>query len=162
MSPDQGGYLPIAEQGIIGDLRTAALVGTDGTVDWFCPGRFDAPSVFASLLDPDRGGHWSPAPRTDRSGSTEPVAQQQFHHPDSTVLITRFLTSDGIVEVQDFLALLRPHDPQHRQRLVRRVTGGPRCSGRSGAGCCRSRRPAASSGWRRSASSCAPRPAPCT
>ena len=55
MSPSRSErYLPIAEHGIIGDLRSAALVGTDGTVDWFCPGRFDAPSVFASLLDADR------------------------------------------------------------------------------------------------------------
>ena len=113
-------YLPIAEHGIVGDLRTAALVGTDGTVDWFCPGRFDAPSVFASLLDADRGGHWALAPRPEE---TELTARQQFYYPDSNILITRFLTSDGIVEVQDFLALLAPHDPDHRQRLVRRVTG---------------------------------------
>ncbi|MEQ3551724.1 glycoside hydrolase family 15 protein [Pseudonocardia nematodicida] len=118
MSADR--YLPIAEHGIIGDLRTAALVGTNGTVDWFCPGRFDAPSVFAALLDADSGGHWALAPRT---GDTEVTAQQQFYYPDSNILITRFLTSDGIVEVQDFLALLRPRDPEHRQRLVRRVTG---------------------------------------
>ena len=123
MIPDADGYLPIAEHGIIGDLRTAALVGTDGTVDWFCPGRFDAPSVFASLLDPDRGGHWSLAPATDRDGATGTLTPPPVSYPDSTVLITRVLTSDGIVEVQDFLALLRPHDPQHRQRLVRRVTG---------------------------------------
>ena len=49
-------YPPIAEHGLIGDLQTAALVGTDGTVDWFCCPRFDSPSVFASLLDRDRGG----------------------------------------------------------------------------------------------------------
>ncbi|OLL75612.1 Glucoamylase [Pseudonocardia sp. Ae168_Ps1] len=118
--PGGTGYLPIAEHGIIGDLRTAALVGTDGTVDWFCPGRFDEPSVFASLLDAGSGGHWGLAPRTD---DTELTTQQQFYYPDSNILITRFLTADGIVEVQDFLVLLAPHDAGHRQRLVRRVTG---------------------------------------
>ena len=45
------GYLPIEEHGIVGDLRTVALIGTDGTVDWFCPARFDAPSLFAALPD---------------------------------------------------------------------------------------------------------------
>ncbi|MBN9758830.1 Glucoamylase [Pseudonocardia sp. Ae406_Ps2] len=121
MSPTRSDdYLPIAEHGIVGDLRSAALVGTDGTVDWFCPGRFDAPSVFASLLDAGRGGHWRLAPCVD---GTELASQQQFYYPDSNILITRFLTSDGIVEVQDFMSLLGPHDPDHRQRLVRRVTG---------------------------------------
>src|SRR4029077_19445786 len=46
-----GDYLPIEEHGVIGDLHTVALVGTDGTIDWYCPERFDAPSVFASILD---------------------------------------------------------------------------------------------------------------
>ncbi|TCK26659.1 glycoside hydrolase family 15 protein [Pseudonocardia endophytica] len=109
-------YLPIAEHGVIGDLRSAALVGTDGTVDWFCPRRFDRPSVFASLLDAGRGGHWRLHPTSEVSN------RHQFYYPDSNILITRFLTEHGIVEVQDFLVLLRPHDDEHRQRLVRRVT----------------------------------------
>ncbi|RZT83895.1 GH15 family glucan-1,4-alpha-glucosidase [Pseudonocardia sediminis] len=111
-----GGYLPIAEHGIIGDLRSAALVGTNGTVDWFCAPRFDSPSVFASLLDAEKGGHWSLAPTSDVA------TRHQFYYPDSNILITRFLTDHGIVEVQDFMVILRPHDEGHRQRLVRRVT----------------------------------------
>jgi GH15 family glucan-1,4-alpha-glucosidase len=51
------GYLPIEEHGVIGDLRSVALVGTDGTIDWYCPVRFDAPSVFAARLDKERGGY---------------------------------------------------------------------------------------------------------
>ena len=54
-----GGYLPIEEHGIVGDLRTVALVGTDGTVDWYCPSRFDAPSLFGALLDARKGGYFS-------------------------------------------------------------------------------------------------------
>ncbi|MER8001333.1 glycoside hydrolase family 15 protein [Streptomyces sp. NPDC095613] len=108
-------YLPIAEHGLIGDLRTAALVGTDGRVDWFCAPRFDSPSVFGSLLDAERGGCWS----------IEPVCQvathNQFYFPDTNILITRMLTADGIVEVQDFMPIRRERDPDHRQRLVRRV-----------------------------------------
>ena len=111
--------LPIADHGLIGDLRTCALVGTDGTVDWFCAPRFDSPSVFGALLDPEQGGAWHLGPADD---SAETGTTHQFYFPDSTILVTRFLTEDGVVEVHDFMPVLRPHDPDHRQRLVRRVT----------------------------------------
>jgi GH15 family glucan-1,4-alpha-glucosidase len=109
------GPLPISDHGLVGDLRTAALVGTDGTVSWFCPGRFDAPSVFASVLDEERGGSWRLEP-VDGS-----VRSQQFYFPDTAVLATRFLTDDGVLEVHDFMPIERAEDPDHRQRLVRRV-----------------------------------------
>ncbi|MFI5756976.1 glycoside hydrolase family 15 protein [Streptomyces sp. NPDC051569] len=109
------GYLPIAEHGLIGDLRTAALVGTDGRIDWFCAPRFDSPSVFASLLDTRRGGFWEITP------VCEVAKRHQFYFPDTNILITRMHTTDGIVEVQDFMPILRERDPEHRQRLVRRV-----------------------------------------
>ena len=53
---DEPEFLPIGQHGLVGDLRTCALVGSDARVDWFCAPRFDSPSVFGSLLDPDRGG----------------------------------------------------------------------------------------------------------
>ncbi|MFE4367723.1 glycoside hydrolase family 15 protein [Streptomyces sp. NPDC056835] len=108
-------YLPIAEHGLIGDLRTAALVGTDGRIDWFCAPRFDAPSVFGSLVDAERGGCWTIRPVCQVS------THNQFYFPDTNILITRMLTADGIVEVQDFMPIVREQDPYHRQRLVRRV-----------------------------------------
>ncbi|MFJ1767715.1 glycoside hydrolase family 15 protein [Amycolatopsis sp. NPDC088138] len=108
-------YLPIAEHGLVGDLRTAALVGTDGRVSWFCAPRFDSPSVFGALVDAEAGGDWELAP------VCEVTARHQFYFPDTNILITRFLTEDGIVELQDFMPILRPHDGEHRQRLVRRV-----------------------------------------
>ena len=107
----------IADHGLIGDLRTAALVSTDATIDWFCAPRFDSPSVFAGLLDPERGGAWRLAPVDGQ------VRSHQFYFPDSNVLITRFLTEQGVVEVHDFMPVLKPHDADHRQRLVRRVVG---------------------------------------
>src|SRR4029453_426843 len=58
-------YLPIAEHGLIGDLHTVALVGTDGTIDWYCCPRFDSPSVFAAILDADHGGLFRIAPDGD-------------------------------------------------------------------------------------------------
>ncbi|MDT0183643.1 glycoside hydrolase family 15 protein [Microbacterium sp. ARD31] len=116
MTAPRPDVLAIADHGLVGDLRTAALVGTDGTIDWFCPGRFDAPSVFAAILDPDAGS-W-------RIGPDDPDARsQQYYHPETNILVTRFMTEGGVVEVQDFMPVLRAHDPDHRQRLVRRVVG---------------------------------------
>src|SRR5689334_18976042 len=100
-------YLPIAEHGLIGDLRTVALVGTDGTIDWYCCPSFDAPSVFASILDADRGGSFELA-------ADAPAKTKQFYFPDTNVLITRFFTEDGVGEVQDFMPVAAP-------RLIRRV-----------------------------------------
>ncbi len=106
-------YLPIAEYGIIGNLHTVALVGTDGTIGWCCWPRFDSPSVFASLLDHEKGGYWK----------IEPVEEchsiKQLYFPDTNVLITRFLTPDGVGEVQDFMPIHR--DADARRHLVRRV-----------------------------------------
>jgi Trehalase-like, N-terminal len=65
-SPLRARYLPIAEHGLIGDRHTVALVGTDGTIDWYCCPRFDSPSVFAAILDADHGGLFRIAP--DRDG----------------------------------------------------------------------------------------------
>ena len=81
---DSDSYLPIAEHGVIGDLRTVALVGTDGTIDWYCCPRFDSPSVFAAILDAER------AAPSDRAGRRVRDAKQ-FYFPDTNVLITRFL-----------------------------------------------------------------------
>jgi len=106
-------YLPIAEHGVIGDLHTVALVGTDGTIDWYCSPRFDSPSVFGSILDRERGGYWRIAP----AGKSWTVRQLYF--PDTNVLITRFLSPEGVGEVIDFMPIAKDAAGQHR--LVRRV-----------------------------------------
>jgi GH15 family glucan-1,4-alpha-glucosidase len=108
-------YLPIAEHGIIGDLHSAALVGTDGTIDWYCHGRFDAPSVFGSILDAERGGFFRIVPIRCEWTS------KQLYVPDTNVLITRFLSGDGVGEVIDFMPVEDRRQGAHRQRLVRRV-----------------------------------------
>ena len=110
------GYLPIEEHGVIGDLRTVALVGTDGTIDWYCPTRFDAPSVFAALLDKDRGGAFRIAPAHDGWKS------RQLYFPDTNILITRFLSEEGVAEVIDFMPVMKPGDGG-RDRIVRTVLG---------------------------------------
>src|SRR3712207_1923995 len=73
----------IAEHGIIGDLQTAALITTDGSVDWFCCPRFDSPSVFGALLDPG-GGHFRIRP------SAAGYRTRQMYFPDTAVLIARW------------------------------------------------------------------------
>src|ERR671911_2810808 len=104
-------YLPIADHGVIGDLQTVALVGVDGTIDWYCPGRFDAPSVFGSILDSTRGGFYRIAP------VGEGWTTKQLYYPETNVLITRFLGPTGVAEVIDFMC------PDEPGLLVRRVLG---------------------------------------
>ena len=107
-------YPEIRDHGLIGDLQTAALVTTDGCVDWFCSPRFDSPSIFASLLDAEKGGYFRIAPATEKYRS------QQLYFPDTAMLITRFLSEDGVGEVTDFMPVEEgPATDQHR--LIRQV-----------------------------------------
>src|SRR6266542_1938078 len=108
-------YLPIAEHGLIGDLHTVALVGTDGTIDWYCCPRFDSPSVFAAILDADHGGLFRISPDCDGWSS------KQLSLPDTNVLITRFLMPAGVGEVQDFMPVAGTGAAAHRHRMIRRV-----------------------------------------
>ena len=112
--------VPIEDHGIIGDLQTAALVSIDGDIDWLCLPRFDSPSVFASILDDERGGRF-----TVRCAGASKV--KQMYLPDSNVLLTRFLGEHSVGEVVDFMV---PSEPGHREqgahqlvRMVRAVRG---------------------------------------
>ena len=109
-----GGYLPIEEHAIVGDLRTVALVGTNGTIDWYCPARFDAPSLFAALLDAKKGGHFSLCCRT-------PARPRQLYLPDTNILITRFLAAEAVGEVIDFMVPETSGTSAPRDLLVRRA-----------------------------------------
>ena len=107
-------YPNISDHGLIGDLQTAALVTTDGIVDWFCCPRFDSPSVFASLLDADRGGHFQIKPDRDD------YVSKQLYLPDTAILVTRFMTPDGVGEVHDFMPVAGA-TATDRHRLVRNI-----------------------------------------
>jgi GH15 family glucan-1,4-alpha-glucosidase len=108
-------YPPIAEHGLIGDLQTTALVTTDGTIDWWCTPRFDSPSVFGALLDHDNGGRFRIGPEGDD------YVARQLYFPDTAILITRFMTPDGVGEVIDFMPIDDPQRASDRHRLVRLV-----------------------------------------
>jgi GH15 family glucan-1,4-alpha-glucosidase len=106
-------YPPISEHGMVGDLQTAALVSSQGVVDWWCAPRFDSPSVFAALLDHDRGGYFSIV-----ADAPEPTIRQ-LYLPDTGILVTRFMTEGGVGEVIDFMPIERPHHATDRHTLVR-------------------------------------------
>src|SRR3989475_6201764 len=113
-------YAPIGEYGVIGDLYTVALVGMDGSIDFLCLPHFDSPSVFAALVDAERGGRFQIAP------ILESAARKQLYLPDTNVLLTRFLDADGVAEVSDFMPV---EDAGLAHNLVRRaetVRGGGR------------------------------------
>jgi len=109
-------YPPIADHGLIGDLQTAALVATDGTVDWFCCPRFDSPSVFASLLDHRKGGRFE-------LHAVDDCVTKQMYLPDTAILVTRFLSSKGVAEVIDFMPIEYPGIVTDHHRLARAVRG---------------------------------------
>ncbi len=103
---------PIENHGVIGDLRTVALVALDGAIDFLCWPRFDSPSIFASILDDERGGRFELAPELNDA------RRRQLYLPDTNVLLTRFLSRNGVAELSDFMAL---GGPDKGQRLIRRA-----------------------------------------
>ncbi len=107
-------YPAIEDHGLIGDLQTAALIANDGTIDWFCAPRFDSPSIFASLLDQQKGGHFRVGP-----DGVESVTKQ-LYLPGTPILITRFLSADGVGEVVDFMPIAG-EQATDRHRLVRMI-----------------------------------------
>ncbi|KAI8079727.1 Six-hairpin glycosidase-like protein [Halteromyces radiatus] len=102
------GYLPIENYGFIGNLRTVALAGTDGSIDFFCYPKFDSPSIFCRLLDKDKGGHFSITPKMYTSN-------KQQYLPNSNILTTRFMSNDGVAEITDYM-----HIPEKNQRLTKK------------------------------------------
>lgn len=105
-------YQPLQNYGIIGDLHTVALVGMDGSIDYMCFPRFDSPTLFAALLDSERGGRFALTPLLSAP------RHKQLYLPDTAVLLTRFLAEEGVAEISDFMPM---QDKGHRHDLVRRV-----------------------------------------
>jgi GH15 family glucan-1,4-alpha-glucosidase len=108
-------YQPIENYGPIGDLHTVALVGMNGSIDWLCLPRFDSPSVFAAILDDERGGRFRIAPEGDG------LRQRQYYWPETNVLVTRFLSPDGVGQITDFMPVGLGADATRRHQVIRRV-----------------------------------------
>ncbi len=108
-------YRPIEDYGIIGDLHTVALVGSDGSIDWCCLPHFDSPSVFASILDSEKGGFFRIAP-------VDAAVHKQMYVPETNILMTRFLSPDGVGECTDFMPIDGdPVNEKHNHEIVRQV-----------------------------------------
>src|SRR5437764_12944173 len=116
-------YPAIADHGLIGDMQTAAIVATDGTIDFLCLPKFDSPTVFARLLDAERGGFF-------RVEALMPEARrEQRYLRDTNVLLTRFIGATAELELADFMPVERGRSPSKIVRLarVRRGTATVRC-----------------------------------
>jgi GH15 family glucan-1,4-alpha-glucosidase len=115
-------YLPIEDYGVIGDMRSVALVGKNGSIDWCCLPAFDSPSIFAAILDDRKGGSWWMAPVGD-------AAVKQIYLPNTNVLVTRFFTGEGMAEVVDFMPIGREAGGETEQasrqivRIARAIRG---------------------------------------
>lgn len=126
---ESSGYMPIEHYGLIGNMHTAALVATDGGLDFMCWPNFDSPSVFCRMLDSEKGGYFTISPPNDAH-----VTTKQQYLPSSTVLQTMYLNDEGVMRLIDFFprpkhlapleALEDQHDPATgllKKWLVRRV-----------------------------------------
>ena len=108
-------YQPIENYAIIGNMYTTALVGLNGSIDWFCFPHFDSPSVFGAILDDKKGGRFQIAPAGGE------VTHKQLYWPDTNVLITRFFSPDGVGEVIDFMPVGLSKKDFSYHGLIRRV-----------------------------------------
>ena len=117
-SPTARGRRQLEDYGLVGDTETLAVIHEAGSIDWLCWPRFDSPSLFGSLLD-DEGGRWSIQPTGPSDGRIE---SRQVYLSGTNVLLTRFHTPTGIMEIEDFMSI-GPDDewplPRHLVRIVR-------------------------------------------
>ncbi|MDQ6645019.1 MAG: DUF5911 domain-containing protein, partial [Chloroflexota bacterium] len=115
-SPSQT-YLPIEDHALIGDLHTVVLVGKNGSMDWCCLPRFDSPSVFGAILDAAKGGFFRISP-TDMEG----VKCQQLYLPETNILLTRFLSVNGVAEITEFMPIKEVGTEEHHHQIIRSVS----------------------------------------
>ena len=108
-------YKPISDYGVIGDMHSAAVVGLDGSIDWLCFPRFDSPSVFAAILDDEKGGRFRVSPAGE-------YQSEQRYLQDTNILCTSFTTNDGQVEIQDFMPI--GQDPKQSSHELLRIVRG--------------------------------------
>src|SRR6516164_7518686 len=108
-------YQPIENYGVIGDMHSVALVGLNGSVDWFCFPHFDSPSVFARILDDRNGGYF-------QITAVDSAKFKQLYWPATNILITRFLSSDGVGEVTDYMPVGAAPGQEGHPEIIRRVS----------------------------------------
>ncbi len=110
------GYQPIENYGIIGNMYTTALVGINGSIDWFCFPNHDSPSVFGAILDQKKGGYFKIEPMVCT------FTHKQFYWPETNILVTRFLADCGVGEIIDFMPVGLSEKERGYHWLVRKVS----------------------------------------
>jgi len=111
-------FQPIENYGVIGNMKSIALVGLNGSIDFLCHPDFDSPTVFACLLDEKRGGRFQIEPQlTD-------MRIRQLYLPDTNILITRFLAEEGVAELTDFMPIESEEEPPNEIVRMARVIRG--------------------------------------
>ena len=117
MPASQAHYPPIEDHGIVGNLHTCALVSLEGTIDYLCWPRFDSPTVFASLLDCGKGGFFEIYCLGDS------VNHRQLYLPDTAILLTRYLSGQGIAELTDFMPVVEDKSQAALFRELKSIRG---------------------------------------
>ena len=107
-------FQPIENYGVIGNMQSIALVGTDGAIDFLCYPEFDSPTVFAALLDPEKGGRFEIRPELAN------MRVRQLYLPDTNILLTRFLADEGVAELTDYMPI--EDDGAQPNEIVRTVS----------------------------------------
>jgi len=111
-------FQPIENYGVIGNLKTIALVSLNGSIDFLCVPKFDSPTVFASMLDSEKGGYFSVEPQLENFTS------KQLYLPGTAVLLTRFFAEQGIAELSDYMPVSKETDfPSAIVRQIKSIRG---------------------------------------
>ena len=107
-------FQPIENYGVIGNMRSIALVGMNGSVDFLCYPDFDSPTVFAALPDDNRGGRFQIEPQLTNARI------RQLYLPDTNILLTRFLAEEGVAELTDYMPIER--DVEQPNEIIRTIS----------------------------------------
>ncbi|HXO93843.1 MAG TPA: trehalase-like domain-containing protein, partial [Candidatus Acidoferrum sp.] len=107
-------FEPIENYGVIGNMRSIALVGVNGSIDFLCYPNFDSPTVFAALLDDERGGCFQIQPQLRK------MRVRQLYLPDTNILLTRFLAEKGVAELTDYMPI--GTDGEQPNEIIRTLT----------------------------------------
>jgi GH15 family glucan-1,4-alpha-glucosidase len=113
-------FEPIENYGVIGNMQSIALVGVNGSIDFMCYPEFDSPTVFAALLDDQKGGRFLIRPKMSN------MRARQLYLPDTNILLTRFLSDEGVVELADFMPISHAAHATEIVRLVSVIRGDVR------------------------------------
>src|ERR1700734_2193381 len=107
-------FEPIENYGVIGNMRSIALVGVNGSIDFLCYPNFDSPTVFAAMLDDEKGGCFQIQPQFKER------RVRQLYLPDTNILLTRFLAEEGVAELTDFMPI--GSDGEQPNEIIRTLT----------------------------------------